>query len=1001
MKLDKIKNTENVNNVANTSGVSSASSTKAENASIMSKPKAQEELLKKLGITSEEYVKLCNSYKDFAALSVDKQLEIIAKQKTETTPQAETPKTAPTEEVKAEIPATATSTDTEAKETPAATSPTTSEAAAAQTATAQETDYSETVFDGAKFEKLTAKEKMQVYTEEYAKNSFMYADEKNKKTIEQWNALSDEEKAKYLKDAQSALSSEYSELIKGAKDDKIVDWALNYLMTDLRAANRMEMKVNQFNGTEDYHGKKINESQREEYIYDLLFDDNECAPEKMSTLDKIRFQKEQFLAKAVSAKSGQENLCPSDAKKYLKNNNLLEADVEYEYLKNKLEKEGSLTGAEMKILSNLESLQENDAYLDVVNEAKYQGLQNLKKERAQALEAGDTETVKELDKTINKPESKQVEKIASENNTEVKEPPKEYNEFQETVYGKAFQKAKNSEERAAVMTAYIESLPYEQQEEMVLKLSEGLKAQGPEDLSTNMKFLQMIAFKNGKLGDNVLQKLDTPLTNAITVQMIELQGDKNSAVIVPPEKLEIVAKRNADELNNIKDEKKKNSIRKQFSNIQNKIQVLGNDDQKSAVVSGSRKANNDKIIGCNNVNISNSIEDVKKQKEAHIITNSTASEEVKAYGATQAPNSAEQIQVDIIGIYTKGSKKATNAVTQDGTYSKLAVKNQVKAMELTNERIEENFDGQERIDLLKLSSDFIAKSAVENQLEMHKSVMNSKYEDVVAHASSNIHKYDESVQAEAIKSSYATGNQKAIDAVNGQIESCSQKAVAEASKEYNIKQSCAETEARTEKAGSQSYAESVITNNKITQNLTEPEAVKGMSEAEKTSYYIEYFLKTTDTGRYNLLSKLSDSQLKDVISKLCKYNSSMIKGLVAQGLGKYVLQTTGKSPDVLYSTINIMFQKGGKDSKYAADYIMTNKSLIHFSDDMIEKAEEILGKDNIKVNAAHKREESKSVDNENGDIAQYTSNPYGFMKSSLQPRLSSLYPNKKEMFFNA
>ncbi len=62
---------------------------------------------------------------------------------------------------------------------------------------------------------------------------------------------------------------------------------------------------------------------------------------------------------------------------------------------------------------------------------------------------------------------------------------------------------------------------------------------------------------------------------------------------------------------------------------------------------------------------------------------------------------------------------------------------------------------------------------VENQLEIHSTIMNkSKYDEVLELASSNIHNYDESVQADAIRVTYATGNENVIRACEGQLDQC-------------------------------------------------------------------------------------------------------------------------------------------------------------------------------------------------------------------------------------
>lgn len=300
---------------------------------------------------------------------------------------------------------------------------------------------------------------------------------------------------------------------------------------------------------------------------------------------------------------------------------------------------------------------------------------------------------------------------------------------------------------------------------------------------------------------------------------------------------------------------------------------------------------------------------------------------------------------------------------------------------------EKNLPEKEAVEVLKTAADTNTRCSAENQAAIHKVFMESKYDEVLEHAASNIYKYDESAQADAIKTTYATNNSKAIDACNGQIEQCSPKAIKAVGSEV-VEASVKQTAERAVSEASYAYADAVIENNKITKNLVEPEELKGMSDGDKRQRLYEDFRKSTPSEQYRLLSKLSKDQLKTVIGMLCKANSALIKGLVTQGLGSYVLQTIGKSPDVLYTTIDIMMKKGGKDAKCASEYVLSKQSTTHFSDDTILKANEILGKDDL----------AQLPENE---TKKYTSNPYGFMKSSLRPNMSAVYPGKKEIFFNA
>lgn len=352
--------------------------------------------------------------------------------------------------------------------------------------------------------------------------------------------------------------------------------------------------------------------------------------------------------------------------------------------------------------------------------------------------------------------------------------------------------------------------------------------------------------------------------------------------------------------------------------------------------------------------------------------------------------------VETIGYSTiEGRKGLIDKATENERTIKAAAANydtfgkdfEVYSAQKILENAETILSEKEAIEVLKIAADTNTRCAAENQAEIHKVFMNSKYDEVLEHAASNIYKYDEAAQADAIKYTYETNNTKAIDACNGQIEQCSPEAVQKAGREI-VEASVEQTVERTLSNASNIYADTVIENNKITNNQTEPEELKGLSDSAKAQRLYEDFKKATPAEQYRMLSKLSKDQLKVVIGALCKANSSVIKGLVSQGLGSYVLQTIGKSPDVLYMTIDIMMKKGGKDAKCASEYVVAKQSTTHFSDDTIIKANEILGHEDI--NSLPESETQK-----------YISNPYGFMKSALKPGMSAVYPGKKELFFKA
>lgn len=264
------------------------------------------------------------------------------------------------------------------------------------------------------------------------------------------------------------------------------------------------------------------------------------------------------------------------------------------------------------------------------------------------------------------------------------------------------------------------------------------------------------------------------------------------------------------------------------------------------------------------------------------------------------------------------------------------------------------------------------------QLDMHKTVMTSQFDEVLEHASSNIYQYDKSVQADAIKISYDTGNQKAIDAVNAQLDKCDAKAVEAVGSDVIAR----ETQA-TETRYTQEVAKQVAEFNQKYQELTGTTAQDNIlpdAEEQKVNF-VKNFLSATPQEQYKLLSKIPQAWQGTVFSKICQYCPNLLSGLVKQGYGKQILKTPGMPSDVIYKVINTMLTCGASDKKDASKYVVDHKYL--FTESTLERCEEIL--------ASSKGREKK-----------YSSAPIGGgIQSALQPGMSAIYPDKKDMFYKA
>jgi hypothetical protein len=161
-----------------------------------------------------------------------------------------------------------------------------------------------------------------------------------------------------------------------------------------------------------------------------------------------------------------------------------------------------------------------------------------------------------------------------------------------------------------------------------------------------------------------------------------------------------------------------------------------------------------------------------------------------------ANEAKEDLQADTVGLVANDQDKEVRAegmknFLNSDTLEKMANSQQTAAFKSVHKVLENDLPRQEAVRELNKLSDQISKCDKSNQLQMHEEISSSKYSEVVEHAAKNIHKYDESVQAQALKVTYekaeATGNIKAIEAATAQVELMAPSAVAAMSAEIQNK----------------------------------------------------------------------------------------------------------------------------------------------------------------------------------------------------------------------
>lgn len=959
-------NVNSTTSAASTSQASASAQAKPENTSIMAKP--QDELLKKLGITEAEYMAMVNANPEFATMSLEKQLEYISKNKTKTTEQT-------------------SQNNNTAQPSQAATA---SESQSAATQTSAQTTQNETpkesldhlYFNNADYSKLPLSKKLEVYVKEYAKNSFLYSDSENPKTIDDWNNLSEEEQTKFIAQTKLALEDTFSEALSETSPE-LQGEVLTSMMTNLQAANYMQYTVAQLNGKEKYQGYTISQNEKEDAIYSYLSEVNEVSPNSLTDTDKNRLQYQQTLVDAVNHLAGQDNLCLADAKQYMKDNNLTQTEVLQQYLTQKAQN-GELSADEQKLLDKLNADINDPAMQGVLMEAKFQGLKNLEAELEEAKKNGDTARAEKLEKVINSNDSVKIRKWAKAYQIEKKEPPKSYHKFRESSFGKLYEQTSDPQERAAILMAYVkEKYPNsaKKQSKLAIELYNGLCSEGIDAAETKVSFLSACLVFDPEIGKKILSHKD--VSTDVSTKSLNNIRKKNKNVPKAYDKI------NGQKQKNLyKDAKlhfERNGQSKLLEHAKRLISSTQDvfldsaleipDENKDEYIAALGEANEDTEIANKNIDITATYVNAELQLKSNETINQFATEETKAYGAVHTDLMLSENQTRLASMYTNDSRLATEAFVEDGTWARFDKENQTEGMELAYNRTDELFEGEEKIDLLNTNADHIANADKENQLDMHNFYMESKYSDVVEHAAGNIYKYDESVQGDALDSTKNTGNQDAIDAAMSNFDKYAD--YVQENPKYQAMQQ--ETEVRQAQEVAQQVAEFHEQYEKLTgmQSNIEQE----ITDDEQKLSYIKNFLNASPQEQFKLLSKIPMSWQGTVFSKIATYCPQMLSGLVKQGYGQYILNTPGLDSDVVYKVVDIMLTCQTSDKKAAAKYVKSHKAM--FQDSTIERCEEITNKDKKTKN--------------------YSSMPLlSTVKGALAPKKTDIYPNQEELdIYNA
>ena len=282
-------------------------------------------------------------------------------------------------------------------------------------------------------------------------------------------------------------------------------------------------------------------------------------------------------------------------------------------------------------------------------------------------------------------------------------------------------------------------------------------------------------------------------------------------------------------------------------------------------------------------------------------------------------------------------------------------------------------------------ADVIPYMQASNQLDAHKIIMTSDFDEVLEYATKNIVNYDSSVQAEALQMSIDTGNTKAIEAAASVANEVAANEAAAGSSNSgvqnnaNIQQVIASTEATYTKQIIAAVTESIIENNLDASN---PD-VANMSAEERRQYYSDKFNSVKDLSAF--IDRLPDATKKEAYIKIAMYCPNLLKTIAASH-GSAILKIPGLPLQVINIVAIAMLNAGGEAKKEGARFILKS----NFFSANIEKVarETLYGEEKPEQTAQSGREDSPAAEQMYATMPQIISNR--FMKSAFASNFNDI-----------
>lgn len=887
-------NSVNVNNKVSSVGSQTSSTNTSSLNSIMVKNQDFDKLLKKLNISQDELMVLINKHPDFLNLEANKQTELV-------------------NQLKAEVKQT-----TEQK----------TENLSNATETAEITADSEDSFGSfnkAKFNKFSTKEKIDACITEFVKSQYIYGTKNHEggyisqpHSEEQWNALTTEQKQQLIEKFKTGINnSDKFESLKALinlstnenlENASAIDSAADVVMNGIQAADRVGISYVEFMHQDD--------ATRYNAIDEYLTDVEMLEPDSLNENDKKYISHWKLVSSQVADIVAKEKglddveLCPSDARQYIKYYNLNEEQLLYDALKAKQDKGLQLTKEEENKFADLSRYVNTPAGQREIKKSKAANLEKLqveydslkaKKENGENLTSEELGTLNILEAKLN-PSDENAKKELEELKAFAKAMPKPETDFDkavvtdlETFSAEIKEHIKGSDIEAVTAKAFIDK-----------KCKDMNPEQRAEYIKTAIKFYNGSASSKlfaiySKQYPELLDDVSLVGKGALATKDLDAEQYK---------KLAKATKEASMSNNEFEKDEALAAVKTSGIILTSKSCAGAEHDDKKVIYSSDIAAGNDDVeIQKLGFDVTTTINDEEKQGTAviELQNHKNTKEELQVYAVNNADKLKGKNQITSLDIATEKSAKATAAAAENGIVANLYKEYQAEAFSIIHNRIEQQFEKEDAIKYSNALADQIKNCHKDNQLDMHKNIMQSKYSEVQEHAAGNIKDYDPTVQSQALDVVYTLGNEKAIEKAVTSLENAPSYL-----QEAELPRIIGETAVRnnqdvlnilTNDADSNVNLKSKIASGA---SLT-PSEYNNLSSAEKKEYFTNYFKKLPLEQKIKLLSSIPNgAQKKTIYVMIARTDSNLFNAIMKDKDRADALLSMGLPNDVNNKIANVV-----------------------------------------------------------------------------------------------